>query len=97
MGESFGTLRLAAVQAAAVMLNREESVRKVCHLILEAGDHGADDVGFPAMQALGARPGAPIQSHERFRPESSTWRHSLRRSPWTSRRTRMIEGRDVDV
>ena len=42
-----GIARLAAVQAAPVWLDRDATVDKACSLIREAGDAGADLIGFP--------------------------------------------------
>lgn len=47
MGDNYKKLRLAAVQAAPVFFNREASVEKACRLIREAGESGADVIGFP--------------------------------------------------
>lgn len=50
------TVRLAAVQAASVFLDREATVAKACRLIDEAGAHGARVIGFPESFV----PGHPI-------------------------------------
>jgi aliphatic nitrilase len=47
MGDTYKKLRLAAVQAAPVFLDRDASVEKACRFIREAGDHHADVIGFP--------------------------------------------------
>ena len=47
MGDSFPKLRAAAVQAAPVLLDREATLTKACRLIEEAGDSGAQVIGFP--------------------------------------------------
>ena len=65
MGDNFPTIKLAAVQSAPVFLNREASVEKACRLIREAGDNGADFVGFPENFI----PGHPVWYH--FHPATS--------------------------
>jgi nitrilase len=59
MGDSYGTVRVAAVQAASVFLDREGSIRKACRLIREAGANGARVIGFPE----GFVPAHPIWYH----------------------------------
>lgn len=68
MGDVFPTVRLAAVQAASVYLDREATVRKACALIAEAGANGAQVIGFPE----GFIPGFPLwyQYHVASSPES---------------------------
>ena len=47
MGDTYPTVRLAAVQAAPVFLDRDATVAKACRLIEEAADNGARVIGFP--------------------------------------------------
>jgi len=59
MGDSFGTVKVAAVQAASVFLDREGSTQKACRLIREAGKNGARIIGFPE----GFIPAHPVWYH----------------------------------
>lgn len=65
MGDSFPTVRLAAVQAAPLLLDREATIEKACRLIAEAGANGSDVVGFPE----GFVPAHPVWFH--FHPATS--------------------------
>lgn len=47
MGDQYSTVKLAAVQAAPVWLDRDATVAKACALIEEAGANGAEVIGFP--------------------------------------------------
>ena len=71
MGDQYPRLRVAAVQAAPVFLNREASVEKACRLIREAGAGGAKVIGFPE----GFIPGHPLWYH--FRPATDATSNHL--------------------
>lgn len=47
MMNDYAKLKVAAVQAAPVFLNREATVKKACELIREAGENGAKIIVFP--------------------------------------------------
>src|SRR5205085_10628372 len=59
MGDAYGVVKVAAVQAASVFLDREASAAKACRLIREAGAQGARVTGFPE----GFIPAHPVRYH----------------------------------
>lgn len=65
MGDHFPRVRLAAIQAAPVWLDREATVAKACQLIREAGANGANFIGFPENFI----PAHPVWYH--FHPATS--------------------------
>jgi nitrilase len=65
MADAFPKLRLAAIQAAPVWLDRDATVAKACDLIREAGSQGAQFIGFPENFI----PGHPVWFY--FHPATS--------------------------
>src|ERR1700680_5340123 len=59
MGDSDGVVKVAAVQAASIFLDREGSTEKACRLIREAAKNGARVIAFPE----GFIPAHPIWYH----------------------------------
>jgi aliphatic nitrilase len=53
MAEAYQRFTVAAVQAAAVLYERDETVTKAARLIEEAADRGASIIGFPELYVPG--------------------------------------------
>jgi len=59
MGDKYPVVKVAAIQAASVFLDREASTEKACRLIREAGKNGARVIGLPE----GFIPAHPVWFH----------------------------------
>jgi nitrilase len=88
VGDVYPTVRVAAVQAAPVFLDRERSIAKACDLIREAGANGARMIGFPE----GFVPAHPIWFHF----HSATGRVSTKLSIELFKNAVEIPGPDID-
>jgi nitrilase len=53
MPDTYPILKVAAVQASPVYMNRDATIDKACSLIKEAADHGARIVAFPESYVSG--------------------------------------------
>ncbi len=89
MGDTYPTVRAAAVQAASVFLDREGSVEKACALVREAGRNGAQVIGFPE----GFVPAHPVWFHF----HSATGRVSTRLSVELFKNSVEIPGPEIDA
>src|SRR5215813_5824305 len=89
MGDTYGVVKVAAVQAASVFLDREGSTEKACRLIREAGRNGARVIGFPE----GFIPAHPVWYHH----HSATGVISNRLATELFKNAVEIPGRETDA
>src|ERR1051325_2716993 len=89
MGDVYSVVKVAAVQAASVFLDREGSTAKACRLIREAGRNGARVIGFPE----GFIPAHPVWYHH----HSATGAVSNRLATELFKNSVQISGAETDA
>jgi nitrilase len=89
VGDVYPVVKVAAVQAASVFLDREGSTAKACRLIREAAEHGARVVAFPE----GFIPAHPVWYHH----HAATGALANRLSVELFKNSVEIPGPDVDA
>jgi nitrilase len=89
LGDVYPVVKVAAVQAASVFLDREGSTEKACRLIREAGGHGARVIAFPE----GFIPAHPVWYHH----HAATGALANRLSVELFKNAVEIPGREVDA
>jgi aliphatic nitrilase len=89
VGDVYPVVKVAAVQAASVFLDREGSTEKACRLIREAGRHGARIIAFPE----GFIPAHPVWYHH----HAATGALANRLSVELFKNAVEIPGREVDA
>jgi aliphatic nitrilase len=89
IGDSYPTVKVAAIQAASVFLDREESTEKACALIREAGSNGARVIGFPE----GFIPAHPVWFHF----HAATGRVATRLSVELFKNAVEVPGREIEA
>src|SRR4029077_11320392 len=89
MGDTYPVVKVAAVQAASVFLDREGSTEKACRLIREAGEHGGRVIAFPESFL----PAHPVWSH----PHAATGALANRLSVELFKNAVEIPGRETDA
>ena len=77
MGDKYPTVKVAAVQAASVFLDREGSTAKACRLIREAGANGARVIAFPE----GFIPAHPVWFQDRKSTRLNSSHRTVSRMP----------------